>query len=234
MSEATTATPAKAAKAKPEVTKVKMNSGRECAFTGKTKLNKDYEIDANKGVVTASFDFRNGQELVFSTGIDDMDMLLTLAGHGIIQKGGDETSKVKPAVPGGEVAVEDMAVAVESVLTRLANTAASLTERWYAERSEGDGFSGASVVMQAILEATNVAAEAAGKDPKDMAWVKAWLEKKLEAGKAEGLTRQKLYNSYRKPGTKTAAIIARIEQERLAAQATSIDADADIEAAAAA
>lgn len=212
-----TQAPAKVTKAKPEVTEVTLNDGRVVKFTGKKNLNKEYTSDTKAGTVKAVFDFRTGDTLAFETGIDDLEMLLQCAGHGIIQKGGDECSKVK-ALENGEPDVESMVVAVESVLTRLANTAASLDDRWFAATEGGDGFSGASVVIRAIMEATS----------KDAPFVKAYLEKKLEAGKAEGLTRQKLYQAYRKPGSKTAAIIARMEQEKLAATTTSVDPDADL------
>ena len=88
-----------------------------------------------------------------------------------------------------------------------------------------DGFSGASVVIRAIMEASG----------KDATFVKAFLEKKLADSKAEAeanggkpITRQGIYAAYRKPGTKIAAIIARMEQEKLAATAVDVDADADL------
>lgn len=213
--EATTTTKAKP---KPEVTPVTMKDGRVVPFVGKRNLNKDYKIDAANGTVAATFDFRNGESHTFTTGIDDVEMLLTLAGHGAVQKGGDETSKVK-ALENGEPDVDSMSLAVGAVLARLSNRAAELKDRWFAESAAGDSFSGAAVVVRAISEATG----------KDIDFVKSYLEKKLEAGKAEGLTRQKLYQAYRKPGSKTAIIIARMEQEKLAEATKGVDVDAALE-----
>ena len=214
MTEATT--PVKApAKPKAEVTKVTMTDGREVEFAGKRNMNKGFTIDAHKGEVTALFDFRTGDTLGLTITKHD-PMLLQLAGHGLIQKGGDEAAGVKDDA--GNPDVPSMVLAVESILKRLANTEATLDDRWFAETAAGDGFSGASVVIRAIMEASG----------KDQAFVKAFLEKRLEAGKAEGLTRQKMYAAYRKPGTKTGTIVARMEQEKLAANTSSIDADAEL------
>ena len=50
------------------------------------------------------------------------------------------------------------------------------------------------------------------------------LEKMLEEGKAAGLTRQKLYASFRNPKTKVGQVVRRLEEEKAAA-ATAFDAD---------
>ena len=214
---------AKTTKAKPEVTEVTLNDGRTAKFVGKRNLNKSHSIDTAAGTVTTTFDFRTGDTIAFTTGIDDLEMLLNMAGHGAEQKGGDETAKVK-ALENGEPDIDSMVIAVENIVSRLSNTEASFDDRWYAETAAGDGFSGASVVIRAIMEASG----------KDAPFVKAFLEKKLVDDKAAGgqLTRQKLYNAYRKPGTKIAAIIARMEQEKLAASTATatVDADADLAA----
>jgi hypothetical protein len=217
-------TKAKTTKAKPEVTEVTMNDGRVVKFVGKRNLNKDYTIDEGAGTVTAIFDFRTGDTVKFTTGIDDLEMLLTCAGHGAIQKGGDETSKVK-ALENGEPDLESQVLAVEAVVARLSNTAASLDDRWYKETEAGDGFSGASVVIKAIMEFS-----AENGKPLTAPEVKAMIEKRLEKGKTDEppLTRQRLFQAYRKPGTKIAAIISRMEQEKLAATAPKIDVDAEL------
>ena len=67
--------------------------------------------------------------------------------------------------------------------------------------------------------------EVRGFEGKDVAFVKSFLEQKLEAGKASGLTRQKLYAAFRAPGTKTAPIIARLEAEK-ASKDSGVDGDA--------
>lgn len=186
-----------AAKPKKEpaiVTKVKMTDGREVNFVGKRRLNKDYGFNEGEEGFWVRFDFVNGETRKVDVPAGD-PLFAQLAAHGMIQKVGDETA--------GEQNVEDMVMGVDDILGRLAKG------DWGAERAAGDGFSGASTVVRAIMEASG----------KDLTFVKAFLEKKLEAGKAAGLTRQKLYNSYRSPGSKTAVIIERIEREKLAKNA---------------
>jgi hypothetical protein len=211
--------PEAAKKPKTEVTKVTMKDGREVGFAGKRNLNKDFKIADDKSGVTATFDFRTGDTLSLTVSRDD-DMILQLAGHGLVQKAGDEAAGVKDAQ--GQPDVPSMVLAIEAILNRVANTEASLEDRWYAETAEGGGFSGASVVIKAIMEATG----------KELDFVKAFLEKRLNDDKAAKgtLTRQKLYASFRKPGTKTAAIIERMEREKLAAATTGVDADAELAA----
>ena len=201
------------AKAKTEVTKVKMLDGREVDFAGKRNINKGFTLGEDS--VTATFDFRTGDTLSLEIMRDD-PMILQLAGHGLVQKGGDEAAGVKDEV--GNPDVPSMVLGVEAILNRIADTGKSLDDRWYAETAAGDGFSGASVVIKAIMEASG----------KDQTFIKGFLEKKLEAGKGEGLTRQKMYAAYRKPGTKTGIILARMEQEKLAAASSSVDADAEL------
>lgn len=213
-----------------EVEKVVMSDGSTEEFAGKRTLNKSFSI-ASDGTVTARFAFRNGEVREAKFASDD-GMILQLAGHGALQKIGDETAGVKDA--SGAPAVEDQVLAVENIITRLTNTGADLKSRWYAERAAGDGFSGASVVIRAVLEATNELRASKGLAAVDVAWVKAFLEKKLEDGKAGGLTRQKLYASFRRPGTKTAAIIERLEKEKKTAGTPAVNADDELEAMAAA
>ena len=57
---------------------------------------------------------------------------------------------------------------------------------------------------------------------KDLATVKAYLQKKLDAD--EGLTRRALYDSFRVAGTKTGVIIKALEEAKLAKTAK-VDAD---------
>lgn len=226
MTEATATTTKTPAKPKAEVTKVQMDDGREVDFVGKRNLNKDAKVNED-GSVTATFDFRNGTVLELTIQAGD-PMMAKLAGHGLVQKGGDEAAGVKDEAT-GKPDVDSMALAVEAVLTRMANREAALDDRWFAERAAGDGFSGASVVIQAIMEASK-GVNPAKPDGLSLAEVKAFLEKKLEAAKAKGepLTRQAMYAAYRKPGTKTAVIIQRLEAEKAAKAAGSVDADAEL------
>lgn len=195
---ATMAEVPKTAKAVPEVTSVAMKDGRTVAFTGKRKMIKDYVLTATSA--SLSFDFINGESRkVVIRGEDPL--LFQYVAHGATQKIGDETA--------GETDVEDMLAGVDSMISRLAGGV------WGKERSSGDGFSGAGVVVRAIMETSG----------KDQAFVKAFLDKKLEAGKASGLTRQGLYAAFRAPGTKTAPIIERMEKEKTV-KAPAIDANA--------
>ena len=189
---------AKAKRVPTEVVEVKMDDGRTVSFAGKRKLNKDYSIDEEAGTVTATFDFRNGETRSFTLDYESK-LLLKFAGHGIVQKIGDETA--------GEEDVEDYVVAVDAILTRLEKG------EWGRERKAGDGFAGASIVIRAVMEATG----------KDQATVKAFLDKKLES--TPGLTRAALYASFRNPASKTAAIIQRLENEKLTKNAK-VDTDA--------
>lgn len=192
----------KAPKAKAEVTLVKMDDGREVGFAGKRRMIKTSDITPEG--VTTRFDFVNGETRSITITPED-PLALKLIGHGLQQKVGDETA--------GDESVDDMILHVDAILERLAKG------EWGAERSgTSDGFSGASVVVRAIMEASG----------KDQAFVKAFLEKKLEQGKADGLTRQKLYAAYKRPGTKTAEIIDRITKEKLAKETPSVDVDAEL------
>jgi hypothetical protein len=228
MSETNAISPTSPTVKKVEIVKVTMTDGRVVEFAGKRNMNKGFVVKEDS--VTSTFDFRTGDSLSWTCSLGD-PMLFQLAGHGTIQKAGDEAAGVKGA--DGQPDVPSMVLAVESVLTRLANTQASIEDRWFAESAAGDSFSGASTVMKALLEATNAIRAAAGKTPVDIAFIKAMLEKRLETGKAEGLTRQKLYQSFRRPGTKTAAIIERLDRERAASAAPSVDVEEELNAFAA-
>lgn len=219
----------KPAKAKPEVVKVKMKDGREVDFVGKRLLNKDYVV-SDSGV-KAIFDFRNGEtQSIFISNGDPI--LAKFAGHGMLQKIGDETAGVKDE--DGQPDIDNMVLAVENLIGRLSGQG-SVDDRWFAERAAGDGFSGASVVIKAIAEARGDAFRAKGDEAKaeaaykDVAWVKAFLEKRLADDKAAGgsLTRQALYKSFRAAGTKTAPIIERLEKEKKAPP-PALDADAEL------
>jgi len=170
-------------------TDVKLEDGREVKFAGTRKMQKKYE-ETPEGV-KATFDFVNGATRSITIG-PDSKLIATLVGHGLVQKIGDETATTAD--------VDDMVLEVEAMIQRLAS---------------GDGFSGASVVLKALVEVTGLSLEA----------VKANIEKKLAA--TEGLTRKALYDSFRNPNSKTGVVIARLEQEKLAKSAK-IDADAEL------
>jgi hypothetical protein len=190
---------AKPAKKEVERTVVEMQDGRKVEFTGKKKLVKEVLLDKEAGTCSVRFDFVNGVTRTFS--VHGSSLLLALAGHGASQKIGDEAA--------GESDVDDMVEAIDAIITRL-------NDGNWSGRKEGDGFSGASVVIRAIAEASN----------KSIEEVKKFLEGKLAAAEAKGekLTRQALYSSFRNPNSKTGQIILRMEQEK-AAKANKVNAD---------
>jgi len=214
--EAETAVTSTATAKRPatEYTKVVMEDGREVIFAGKRKVNKETLIDESKiamegdivqfssGAVSIRMDFRNGKTRTFPL---PLSLLAQFAGHGGEQKYGDELASPadKP------LSEDDMVIAVEDLDTEIQKG------NWGRARSSGGGVSGASIVVQALMEATG----------KDQAAIKAYLDKKIAS--TEGLTRQALYASFRVPGTKTGAIIARLEAEK-AAKSSKVDADAEL------
>lgn len=207
----------KKGKAKAEVTMVKMDDGREVGFAGKRKLIKSTLIDEKKvvsdgttvtmeaGAVSVRLDFRNGKSRTYPLNVA---LLPKYAGHGAEQKFGDEL-----AAPASEpLSEDDMVVAVDDL-----NEQVNVQGNWSAAREGGGGFSGASIVIKAICEAS-------GKGVEE---VKAFLQKKLDAAVAKGekLTRKDLYASFRNPNSKTGQIIERLEREERAKN-TKVDADA--------
>lgn len=192
----------KAAKPKTEVTQVKMSDGRTVDFAGKRKMLKEVTVGAD-GSVEVRFDFRNGESRLVSTQGLSAEIQYQALGHGLSQKIGDETA--------GEADLDDMVVAVDSIIERLTKG------EWNSRKAEGDSFSGASVVIKAICEATG----------KDVDFVKKFLQGKLDAAESAGqkLTRKALYDSFRAPGTKTAAIIERLEAEKRAKTVGAVKAD---------
>ncbi len=204
-----------ASKSKTEYTQVQMTDGRTVQFAGKRKVNKETVIDESKiaiegdvmqiaaGAISIRMDFRNGETRTMPL---PLSLLAQFAGHGGEQKFGDElaTTADKP------LSEDDMVIAIDDL------NALIQSGKWGAGRaSGGGGVSGASVVVQAIMEATG----------KDLATVKAFLQKKLDADK--DLSRRALYDSFRVAGTKTGVIIKRLEEAKLAKTAK-VDADAEL------
>ena len=188
----------KAKKAPPEVTVVKMDDGREVGFPGSRKMAKTVEVDEHHAIVT--FDFVNGATRTVKISRHD-PLLLRFAAHGASQKIGDETAAEKDA--------DDMVEAVDNMLDRLAKG------EWSAPRKAGDGFSGAHVVIRAIMEVRGLSREK----------VVAFLDRK----QAEtGLSRQALYAAFRAPDTLTAPVIERLEKDK-AKKAPAIDANAALD-----
>ena len=201
------------AKKTTEYLEVAMTDGRKVSFAGKRKVVKETVLDESKivvegdvmqvqaGAISIRMDFRNGETRLRPL---PLSLLARFAGHGAEQKYGDElaTTADKPLTE------EDMVLAIDDLNAQIQ------AGKWGAGRasSGGGGVSGASIVVQAICQATG----------KDLATVKAYLQKKLDAD--EGLTRRALYDSFRVAGTKTGIIIKALEEAKLAKTAK-VDAD---------
>lgn len=201
------------AKKTTEYLEVAMTDGRKVSFAGKRKVVKETVLDESKivvegdvmqvqaGAISIRMDFRNGETRLMPL---PLSLLARFAGHGAEQKYGDElaTTADKPLTE------EDMVLAIDDLNAQIQ------VGKWGAGRasSGGGGVSGASIVVQAICQATG----------KDLATVKAYLQKKLDAD--EGLTRRALYDSFRVAGTKTGIIIKALEEAKLAKTAK-VDAD---------
>lgn len=209
MSEATQ-TPA--AKAKAEVVAVQMTDGRTVNFPGKRKVQKETIIDESKiviegdvmqlqaGAVKVRMDFRNGQTRTIPL---PLSLFARFAGHGGEQKFGDElaSSADKP------LSEEDMVIAIDDLNGEIQKG------NWGKGRaSGGGGVSGAHIVVQALMEISG----------KDQETVKAYLQGLLD--KNPDLTRRAMYDSFRAEGTKTGAVIKRLEAEK-GKKAAAVNAD---------
>lgn len=185
---------AKPAKKATEYVTVQMTDGRKVEFPTTRKTSKEVTIDEATGIVTVRFDFINGETRSITSTELSPSTLLQSAGHGIAQKAGDEYSGVKE--------VDDMVLAVEEIFQRLRKG------EWSVTRESGDSTAGGSIVVRALVEHTG----------KDAAFVKSFLQKKLDKAKEAGqkLSRQEVYNSFRAPDSPVAAIIERMEKEKLA------------------
>ena len=179
-------TPAK----KTEYTAVTMKDGRVVNFAGNRQADKSW-LEDKSGI---QIDFRNGESLTLLVAELSEETKLDLLLHGASQKVGDEYS--------GEKNPDDMFLAADSMAERLRKG------EWSVARTAGDSFSGASIVIRAIVEVTG----------KTVEQVKTFLNGKLEAAKAkdEKLTRADLYASFRNPASKTGVVIQRLEQEERA------------------
>ena len=210
MSEADQATSANPA---VESTTVQMTDGRTVVFKGKRKVLKETIIDTSKivvegdvaqfqaGAVKVRMDFINGETRSLEI---PLALMAKFAGHGGEQKFGDELASTKDK----PLSAEDCVLAIDDLYTQI-----SKGDWGRARESGGGGVSGAHAVVQAICEATG----------RDLATVKAFLQKKLDS--TPGLTRRALYESFRAEGTATAAIIKRLEANKVVKE-SKVDASA--------
>lgn len=125
------------------------------------------------------------------------NMVAKFAAHGAEQKLGDEIAGLKGA-NGGEADIEDCVLAIDELIDRLYNG------EWGVKR-EANGLAGTSVLLRALVEHTGKTAEQ----------IKAFLSTKSQAEKTA------LRNN-----PKVKPIVERIEAEKAAKGAKSVDTDA--------
>ena len=228
---ATAETPAKAVKKVVVKIPVTMTDGRVVEFPEKTMVKREVLVDATETAIGVRFDFVNGEtrsvELSeFAGHVEGLSGTVAHAAcHGLIQKIGDEWAGAKDAA-GNVAGVDDIVLIADEIIARLKNG------DWFTERKGGESLAGASVVIMALVAISRES------DPngvgKTAAEVKAFLDKKLESLKVaaetagqKAPTRAALYQSYRKPGTKTAAKIAELEAAKATKNAV-VDADEEV------
>ena len=183
------------------VNAVVMKDGRTVDFPGSRKMKKVAIIKEGEPI-RCRFDFTNAETRWFTM---PPKMERQFAGHGALQKIGDSAS--------GEKEVDDMVVAIETTIQQCE------AGEWKVKREAG-GFSGTSLVIRAVAEATG----------KSIDEVKAGIETKLAALKAAGkdVSRQALYASFRQ-NPKVAEIHRRLEDERNKSKAADVDTEALLE-----
>lgn len=205
--ETTQETPAaKAAKKKTEYIKVKMEDGRDVEFPVTRKVSAEVLTDSTGASTGVRFDFVNGSTRSLMVAALPATIVNYSACHGLKQKVADDWAGAKDEA-GQPATIDDIVLMCDDMLARLSRG------EWSLQRAAGDSMAGASIVIQAI-------AAVYGKTANE---VKAYLDSQLEtmkkAAEAAGATpptRQKLYATFRKPGSAIAKKIAEIEAERAA------------------
>ena len=176
----------------PEVESIDLEDGTKGEFTGKRKLNKSYILNDDGSLNHLRFEFRNGRVLLISVPVS---LLGRFAGHGGIQKYGDELAGLKPAEGQTEVDIEDMVIEMEKLDE-------SIQKGEWSTRKEGDGMGGTSVLIKALVEYGG----------KTVEQVKAFLKDKDVKFKQMLRLDDKRPN---KAGLTMAAIVKKIEAEKL-------------------
>lgn len=170
---------------KTEKIQVTMSDGRTQEFNKKQKLVKTSTI-GDDGSVSVLLDFVNGETRNFAV---PQTLFAKFAAHGAEQKLGDAIA--------GENDINDAVLAVDDLLTRLNNG------EWNITRAHGS-FSGTSVLIQALVEAS-------GKSIED---IKGFLANKSQAEKLALRRSEKL-----KP------IIERLEADKAKNSKNAVDTD---------
>ncbi len=178
MSEAT-------APATAEKNMVTMTDGRVVGFGKKQRLVKESTIEGD--VVSTRLDFVNGETRTFTI---PASLLQRFAAHGAEQKLGDAIA--------GETDVNDAVISVDDLIGRLT------AGEWNIARSAG-GFSGTSILAQALIEAS-------GKSREE---IMAYLSTKTQSEKL-ALRRS----------AKVKPIIDRLEAAKAKTSKSSVDTDA--------
>jgi hypothetical protein len=129
-------------KPKAEVETIDLEDGSKGEFVGKRKLNKSYVLREDGSLDHCRFEFRNGRVLLIPI---PSQLLGQFAGHGAIQKYGDELAGMKPAEGQDEVDIEDMVIAMEELDS-------NIQKGLWSTRKEGDGMGGTSVLIKALVE----------------------------------------------------------------------------------
>lgn len=163
------------------ITTVTMTDGRVVDFPGKRRLQKESFINPD-GTVMSRFDFINGETRTFTP---PASLIPRFVAHGIEQKLGDETAGIENP--------DDAVVALDALAARLSRG------EWSVVRESGAGFSGAGLVIRALMEAFG----------KTRQQVVEYIDAKL----ADGTTRPALYAAFRRLD-RVRPIIERLEAER--------------------
>jgi hypothetical protein len=182
-----------APKKKAEVEVVDLEDGTKGEFVGKRKLNKSYILKDDGSLDHLRFEFRNGRVLLVSL---PPSLLGQFAGHGGIQKYGDELAGMKPAEGQSEVDIDDMVIEMEKLDE-------NIQKGLWSTRKEGDGMGGTSVLIKALIEYGG----------KSLDQVKAFLKDKDAKFKTMLRLDDKRPN---KQGLTMAAIVKKIEAEKAA------------------
>jgi hypothetical protein len=153
MTDAVAVTP-KAKKAETVIESVIMTDERIVEFPGKKKLQKESFEDAD-GTLRVRLDFRNGETRTF---VIPKTLIPKSALHGMEQKLGDQIA--------GEDDIDDCVLAVDNLIDQL-------NAGEWTSRKEGDGMSGTSVLLKAMVEVTGKPVDA----------LRAWLKPKTQAQK---------------------------------------------------
>ncbi len=192
-----TEAPAKPKKEPIPVEMVTMTDGRVVEFAGKKKFLKDYFLTENGEIDYIVLDFRNGETRKI---FPNPALIGRFAGHGMIQKYGDEAAGLED--------IDDIILAVDELDGRLQKG------EWSTQR-EGGGMSGTSVLIKALMEYGN----------RTLDQVKTFLSNKTKADKDALAINDKKIGA---TGQTIKAIVDRLKAEKVS-KAAKVDTDSMLE-----